>query len=79
MKTMSNDYPKQDAWGRKRTPYAVNCQGPWDLGGGLAHGLVYLTKEEYDEQISAPDKTWRCPICRYDAIWSDNNYEEFEE
>ena len=68
-------FPDEDAHGRPRTSFAVHCEGPWDLPGG-GHGLVYLTQEEYDRQMSAPSKTWRCPICRYEAQWDDDNYEE---
>jgi len=43
---------------------------------GVQCGLVYLTEDEYERQMNAPDRTWRCPICRYDARWSDANFEE---
>lgn len=69
------EFPKTDAHGRARTPYAVDCRGPWDLPGGGC-GLVYLTEAEYERQMMAPDKTWRCPLCRYEADWNDDNYEE---
>jgi hypothetical protein len=69
-------YPLIDQHGRPRTPYAVHCEGPWDLPGG-GHGLVYLTRKEYDHQMSRPDTTWRCPICKYEAPWDDTNYETF--
>jgi hypothetical protein len=71
-------YPALDAHGRKRTPYAVHCEGPWDLPGGGC-GLVYLTENEYERQMFAPSKTWRCPICKYEAQWSDKNFETFKE
>lgn len=71
---MSNTYPKQDAHGRPRTPYAVQCEG--HLEDYPSCGLVYLTYEEYMRQLSAPNATWRCPICRAGADWDDDNYEE---
>lgn len=74
----TTDYPDKDAWDRPRTPYAVNCLGPFDIENA-GHGLVYLTEDEYMRQISAPDKTWRCPICRYDAEWDDDNFEQMTE
>jgi hypothetical protein len=74
--SIEQTYPSQDASGRERTQYAVTCLGPFDLPGN-GHGLVYLTKEEYIQQLDRPDSTWRCPICHYDAIWDDDNYEDF--
>jgi hypothetical protein len=71
-------FPAVDSHGRKRTPYAVHCQGPWDMPGHGC-GLVYLTEKEYSRQMNAPSKTWRCPLCRYEADWSDANYEEMLE
>lgn len=67
------NYPAVDQWGRKRTPYAVICS---DLWPSMRHGLVYLTEEEYDRQMDAPSKTWRCPICRHEADWDDDNFEQ---
>lgn len=61
-------YPQHDLWSRKRTPYAVYCH--------RGHGLVYLTKEDYDSQMSATDDLWVCPICGHDASWDDDNYQE---
>lgn len=52
-----------------QTPYAVNC---WGCNGG---DLVYLTKEQYDEQMDRPQYGWRCPNCGQSAEWSDENYE----
>ena len=44
---------------------------------GYGHDLVYLTNKEYIQQLEKPDQTWRCPVCGYEAIWDDDNYEEF--
>jgi len=55
-------------FGRPRTPYAITCE---------EHGFVYLTKQEYDRQLSRPDDLWRCPVCRLTAFWSDENYDSF--
>jgi len=63
-------FPLQDKHGRPRTPYAVYCEGPWDIPGH-GHELVYLTREEYNKQMDEPSKTWRCPICRYEAKYYD--------
>jgi hypothetical protein len=70
-------FPATDENSRARTPYAIHCLGIWDLPEAGNHGLVYLTEEEYDRQMSNPDATWRCPLCRYEADWDDDNYEEF--
>jgi len=50
---------------RKQTPWAVICP---------EHGQVFLTDEEYDAQMDAPDAVWRCP-CGQRAEWDDDNYE----
>lgn len=71
----TTDHPDKDAWGRKRTPYAVNCLGPFDIENA-GHGLVYLTDEEYELQLLASGRGWRCPICNYDAEWDDSNFEQ---
>ena len=72
-------FPKKDKYQRPRTPYAIHCVNS-PLGEIPGCGLVYLTKKEYNFQLSRPSKTWRCPICgMYDAQWDDNNYEEFLE
>jgi len=73
---MKIKYPDRDKWGRNRTAFAIHCQGPWDMPGN-GHGLVYLTQQEYVAQMNAPDSRWKCPLCRYEAGWDDDNYEEF--
>jgi hypothetical protein len=55
------------------TPYAVHCSG---LIEGHSCGLVYLTPEEYDRQMMAAHRRWRCPICKAEAEWDDENYEQ---
>lgn len=76
---MSNvkQYPSIDEHGRERTPYAVHCPGA-DVGVGVtqADGLVYLTNDEYAQQMRAADYRWRCPLCGSDASWDDGNYEQ---
>lgn len=37
---------------RAPTPWRVLCP---------RHGLVFLTHEEYEEQLSVPDRDWCCP------------------
>lgn len=71
-------FPKTDKHGRKRSPYAVNCDGPMDVPG-YGCGLVYLTDKEYNQQTDRPDSIWRCPICRCEAFWNGDNLEDFYE
>jgi len=66
-------YPKCDRHGRDRTPWAVHCFG--DDGPG--HGLVYLTTNEYDNQMIRVNSLWKCPLCGIRAEWDDDNYEEW--
>lgn len=73
---LKNKFPAFDAHHRERTPYAVVCNGIWDMPELGCCGLVYLTEEEYNKQLLASNKTWRCPICKYEADWNDENYEE---
>lgn len=65
----------------ERTPYAVHCAGidPGEGFGSCTIGLVYLTEEEYNQQMNAPNRTWRCPKCGGDAYWSDSNFESYFE
>lgn len=51
---------------RKPSPWAVLCP---------RHGLVHLTREEYDAQMSNPDGAWRCPIGHELASWDDATYD----
>lgn len=57
------------------TPWAVHCP---------KHGLVYLTREEYDRQMQKSDYRWECtawtledPIgpCGAWSEWDDDIYE----
>lgn len=61
---------------RERTPWAVRCRG--DVFDQACDGgeLIFLTKEEYDAQLNQPDRTWRCPFCKGEATWDDENYEK---
>lgn len=49
------------------TPYAVLCR---------EHGQQFLPEDEYGRQLCRPDACWMCPICRDEAQWDDDNYEE---
>lgn len=49
------------------TPYAVRCP---------SHGQVFLDREEYMQQLSAPYDRWRCPCCGDTAWWDDGNFEK---
>lgn len=48
------------------TRYAIRC---------TLHGLIYLTKEEYDRQMAQPDALWICPRCGRRAQFDDAMYE----
>jgi hypothetical protein len=39
-------------------------------------GDVYLTPENYRQQMWAANSKWVCPRCGENAYWSDDNYEE---
>lgn len=59
------------------TPWAIICSG-FEEDKSDACGQVFLTEEEYHNQLSRPDATWRCPRCGvYPAMWDDENYENF--
>jgi hypothetical protein len=48
------------------TPWAVTCR---------EHGLVYMVRELYMDQLFAVNSKWVCPICFREASWSDENYD----
>jgi len=56
-----------------RTPWAVHCQRP------CSQGLIYMTQQEYARQMSRPYYRWECPRCGELGVWSDDNYEAFQE
>lgn len=58
------------------TPYATVCHGDKELGFNGC-GKVYMTQEFYMAQLMAPDSTWRCARCGYEAYWDDDNYEAY--
>lgn len=60
----------------RRTPYAVICYGDSSIGHHGC-GRVYLTKEQYMQQMGRPDATWKCPQCGFEAGFDDANYEEW--
>jgi len=43
------------------------------------HTTVYLTHEEYLEQVQRPFDGWECPWCSRDAVWDDDNYDAMDE
>jgi predicted RNA-binding Zn-ribbon protein involved in translation (DUF1610 family) len=54
-------------WSESRTPFAILCPDC---------GQVFLTEDEYDRQMSAPDSRWQCPKCLAKPVdWDDDNYE----
>ena len=66
---------QEDAIG-KPSPWAVYCfEGP--IEGYPGCGKVYLTEHQYDVQMSAANKSWRCPNCGQEANWDDENYESW--
>jgi len=52
---------------KEPTPWAVIC---------LEHGTVYLTREEYNTQLSSVNLLWFCPWCNRAGIWDDDTYEQ---
>jgi hypothetical protein len=67
-----------DTVSQEPTPYRVICH--YNPFGGVGCGPSYLTYEEYLNQMSHPNSTWRCPKCgAYDAEWDDDNYERMTE
>ncbi len=49
------------------TPYAVICP---------RHGKVFLSHQEYDEQMRHGDSRWACP-CGLEASFDDAHWESF--
>jgi rubredoxin len=77
MKNKKTKYPDKDTHGNIRTRYAIICHG-WEENDPNACGLVYLSRVEYERQMSNPNKTWECPICGlYPASFSDDNFDSF--
>lgn len=54
--------------------YGVICTE--NVYGEAGCGSQGLTNKEYNKQMSLPDKTWRCPVCRAEAWWDDERYEQ---
>jgi hypothetical protein len=52
-----------------QTPWAVVCP---------EHGLQYLTKTEYFEQMHNVHAMWQCPICGKGSQWNDENYDHYD-
>lgn len=63
------DYPAKDAHGNPRTPYAIRC--PY-------HKLVYLTREDYVQQLKNAHVRWHCPMCENMVTFEDENYEQMQ-
>lgn len=51
-----------------KTPWAVFCP---------IHGRVYLTRPQYDAQITKPDNRWVCTICGAVSEWDDDTYDKY--
>ena len=54
------------------TPYRVLCQGEMPVGCGQK---VFLTKDQYTNQMMHHTSFWKCPVCGSFALWDDENYE----
>lgn len=52
------------------TPWAVIC---------FRHGKVYLTANEYENQMLQADDCWRCPLCGHVSAFDDENYDARSE
>lgn len=40
------------------------------------HGKVDISKEEYTKQMSDPHSLWRCPLCKQNAEFDDDRFEQ---
>jgi hypothetical protein len=52
-----------------QTPWMITCPN---------HGQVFLTSEEYMDQMYQPDTFWECPICGESSEWNDENYDQYD-
>ena len=59
--------PPSNRVSKDRTPWAITCH---------EHGLVFLTREEYNFQLDHPNAKWICPVCNRYSYWDDDNYED---
>lgn len=56
------------------SPYLVHCVK--DENFGSCGASSYLTEEQYNQQLSDPNKGWRCPQCHcYPCNWDDAHNE----
>lgn len=56
------------------TPRVI-CLGH-DIPGIQPCGIQPLTAHEYEQQMSRPDSTWRCPMCGAEAEFDDDSLPE---
>lgn len=63
------------------TAYAVICFGDVHPEGYPCHDgkPIYITDEWYIRQLDHPDYPWKCPLCRGNAAFDDDNYEKYME
>jgi hypothetical protein len=67
LELMGVDYvPEDERVSSVPTPYAVICP---------THGQVFLTHDEYINQMCKPDSLWKCPIDGMVCSFDDKNYE----
>jgi len=59
------------------TPWAITCMGDVHPEGIACNEgeLIHFTEEFYERQMAHPDYRRKCPRCRGNADWSDENYE----
>jgi hypothetical protein len=55
---------------QEETPYRVNCS---------SCGPVYLSKEQYSDQLRMAYSKWVCTLCGQNASWDDAHYETYQE
>lgn len=66
-----------DAWLNEFYAY-VFCRGV-DPTLAPPCGKVGLTREQYEQQLSCPDRLWCCPQCGGDAAFDDESFEEMHD
>lgn len=54
--------------------YGVICCNELQPCAADNENIVELSKKEYLHQLDQPNKTWRCPICRSEAVWDDDSF-----
>jgi hypothetical protein len=50
--------------------HAIHC---------AVHDLVFLTEDQYEDQLTYYGEKWKCPNCGRDAVFDDTVLAAFEE